>query len=100
MLLAEAVPIGPHTTAASLHDVLAEVGARLILRALAENPASHPQPEQGATYAPKLSREDGLIDWSRDAAAIERQVRALNPWPGTFEHLGGWDVESARLHAR
>ena len=83
ILLAEAVPIGPATTASSLHDTLATLGARLILRALAEDPPAVPQPETGVTYAPKLTREDGRIDWTRDAAAIDRQVRALNPWPGT-----------------
>ncbi len=89
MLLAEAVPIGPHTTAAMLHDALAGLGARLALRALDEDPPPRPQPETGATYAPKLAREDGLIDWSRDSAFIERQVRALNPWPGTFSAWAG-----------
>jgi methionyl-tRNA formyltransferase len=89
MLLAEAVQIGPRTTAATLHDALAAVGARLVLRALDENPPPHPQPAEGATYAPKLAREDGLIDWTRDAAFIERQVRALNPWPGTFSTWSG-----------
>jgi methionyl-tRNA formyltransferase len=83
MLLAEAVPIGPETTASALHDTLAELGARLILRALAEDPPAVPQPDEGVTYAPKLTREHGRIDWTRDAAAIDRQVRALNPWPGT-----------------
>ena len=48
-----------------------------------------PQPEEGATYAPKLSREDGRIDWTDAAAALDRRVRALNPWPGTFSLLGG-----------
>jgi len=89
MLLAESVPIGPRTTTALLHDALAEVGARLVLRALKANPPPHPQPEDGATYAPKLTREDGRIDWSRDAGFVERQVRALNPWPGTFTEWAG-----------
>jgi methionyl-tRNA formyltransferase len=89
MLLAESVPLGPHTTAAMLHDALAEIGARLVLRALDDDPAPEPQPAAGATYAPKLTREDGRIDWSRDAAFIDRQVRALNPWPGTFTHWAG-----------
>lgn len=88
MLLAEAVPIGPETTASTLHDTLAVLGARLILRALAEDPPAVPQPDEGVTYAPKLTREDGRIDWSRDAAAIDRQVRALNPWPGTHTRHG------------
>jgi methionyl-tRNA formyltransferase len=88
MLLAEAVPIPSHATAALLHDVLADLGARLILRALDENPTPIPQPNEGATYAPRLTRDDGRIDWSRDAEAIDRQVRAFDPWPGTFTRLG------------
>jgi methionyl-tRNA formyltransferase len=46
------------------------------------------QPEAGACYAPKLSREDGRLDWTEDAVALDRRVRALNPWPGTFTMLG------------
>ncbi len=84
MLLAEAVPITGQTTASTLHDALSAIGARLVLRALAENPPAIAQPETGATYAPKLTREDGRLEWTRDAAALDRQVRALNPWPGTF----------------
>lgn len=89
MLLREATPIGPRETAASLHDRLAELGARLILRALAEDPPAVPQPPVGVTHAPKLGREDGRLDWRRDAAALDRQVRALDPWPGTFCMLDG-----------
>ena len=88
MLLREAVPIGPDATAAGLHDALAGVGARLILRSLDERPAPVPQPEEGATYAPKLAREDGRLDWSHPADALDRRVRALNPWPGTWTTLG------------
>ena len=89
MLLRQSVPIGSADTTGRLHDVLAELGARLILRALETAPAAEPQPADEVTYAPKLSREDGRIDWSRDAAAIERQVRAFDPWPGTFTTLDG-----------
>jgi methionyl-tRNA formyltransferase len=88
-LLREAVPITADTTAAALHGRLAETGARLILSALAEAPPEAPQPEMGATYAPRLSREDGRIDWTRPAEFIARQVRAFDPWPGTFTTLGG-----------
>ena len=84
MLLAEAVPITGQSTASTLHDALSAIGARLVLRALAENPPAVAQPDTGATYAPKLTREDARLDWTRDAAALDRQVRALNPWPGTF----------------
>lgn len=88
MLLREAVPINDATTASALHDTLAALGGRLALRALAENPPAVPQPADGATYAPKLSRADGRLDWTLDAAGLARRVRALNPWPGTFATLG------------
>jgi methionyl-tRNA formyltransferase len=89
MLLRAAVPITTATTTPDLHDALAALGARLILRALAENPPAMPQPEQGATYAPKLSRDDALLDWTLDATVLDRRVRALNPWPGTTTTLDG-----------
>ena len=88
-LLREAVPITAATTAAALHDALAAIGARLILRALAEDFAPVPQPTEGASYAPKLTRADARIDWTADAAALERRVRAFDPWPGTFTLLDG-----------
>jgi methionyl-tRNA formyltransferase len=89
MLLRAAVALTPHTTAAVLHDQLAEIGARLIQRALAENPAPIAQTEADATYAPKLTRADGQLDWALAAVTLERRVRALNPWPGTFTTLSG-----------
>ena len=88
MLLAEAVPIGPRTTAAALHDALADMGARLVLRTLAEAPAARPQPE-GATYAPKLTKESGRLDWTAGAEHLDRVVRAMVPWPGAWTVLAG-----------
>ena len=88
-LLREATPIGPRDTTPAVHDRLAAIGARLILRALAEDPPAVPQPGTGATYAPKLGKEDGRLDWSRPADALDRQVRAMNPWPGALAGLGG-----------
>ena len=96
MLLAEAVPITPATTTPALHDALAGLGARLILRALAEDPPATPQPEEGVTYAPKLTKEDGRLVWAQPAEALERRIRALNPWPGTFFLLNG---EAIRVSA-
>ena len=92
MLLAEAVPITAASTTPALHDQLAELGARLIVAALdgVLNRSLTPvrQPEEGATYAHKLGREEGRLDWRRPAAELERQVRALAPWPGTYFDIG------------
>ncbi len=88
MLLQEAVPIGPATTAAELHDRLAALGARMMVRALEELDSGalvpRPQPAEGATYAAKLERWEGRLDWRLPAAELERRVRALDPWPGAF----------------
>ncbi|WP_207455307.1 methionyl-tRNA formyltransferase [Azospirillum sp. SYSU D00513] len=88
MLLKEAVPITPATTASSLHDELAALGARMIVEALdgiaAGRLTAEPQPEEGVTYAAKLTREDGRLDWTQPASYVERQVRALTPWPGCW----------------
>jgi methionyl-tRNA formyltransferase len=89
MLARGEVALGPRATAAWLHDRLSEMGATLIAAVLANPPAPVPQPTDGVTYAPKLAREDGQIDWTQDAAAIDRRIRALNPWPGTFTSLDG-----------
>ncbi|HLJ20014.1 MAG TPA: methionyl-tRNA formyltransferase [Stellaceae bacterium] len=93
MLLAESVPIGPETTAGMLHDRLAAVGARLIVRALARRAdgtlVARPQPAEGVTYAKKLARDEGRLDWTKPAVELDRAVRALNPAPGVwFEHGG------------
>ena len=74
MLLSEAVPITPRTTADDLHDVLARIGAALILRALDERPAPVPQPAEGATYVAKLTREDGRIDWTLGSDELDRRI--------------------------
>ena len=89
MLLRGTVPIGPDTTAATLHDALAELGARLVLHALADAPAPQPQPEDGVTYAPKLTKSYGRLDWTRPAAELDRRVRGLVPWPGAYAELAG-----------
>lgn len=88
MLLRGVVPITGGTTASSLHDDLAAMGSRLIVEALGMLEAGTlpraPQPAEGATYAAKLTRDDGHLDWRRSAIDLERQVRALTPWPGTW----------------
>ena len=74
-------PTDPRAQAAPLlddaqTDRLAEIGARLVLRALAENPVPVPQPAEGMTYAPKLAKADSRLDWREDAAALEACLAA------------------------
>ena len=94
VLAERAVAIGDATTAQTLHDALAAAGAELIVATLGriaagDYPVPAPQDESRATYAPLLSKEDGRVDWTQDAAQIARQVRALNPWPGVWTQAGG-----------
>ncbi len=92
VLMSEKIPISRRTTSQDLHDALADMGARLMLEAL-EGIAGGtlrptPQDEYGVTYAAKLSRDKGWLDWRLPAADLERQVRALNPWPGVWFDYG------------
>ncbi|MQA66921.1 MAG: methionyl-tRNA formyltransferase [Alphaproteobacteria bacterium] len=93
VLAREAVAIGPAITCDELHDCLAALGARMINEALTGLEAGtltpQPQPEDGATYAAKLSREEGRLDWRDGAAALQRRVRAFSPWPGAWFAHGG-----------
>ncbi len=77
-------------TATSLHDALSEMGAEMIVDILSrEIPAGEKQDDAQSVYAPMLKKKDGLIDWSNTAVEIDRQVRALNPWPGTYTAING-----------
>lgn len=94
MILKESTPITPKTTAASLHDDLADMGGRLMIEALetlAKNGAleSSPQDNAYSNYAPLLKKSDGEIDWNERAENIHRQIRALNPWPGVRGDIDG-----------
>jgi methionyl-tRNA formyltransferase len=88
MLLVGRLPIGPRSRLGEVHDALASLGARLVCEVLDNNPPAVAQPAEGATYAPRLSRADGRIDWEQPAAQIERQIRAFDPWPGAFTTFG------------
>jgi methionyl-tRNA formyltransferase len=88
ILSQRAIPIASRETAASLHDKLAQLGAELLLetlpRWLSGELLPHPQPDQGVTLAGRIRKEDGVINWTRSAAEIDRQVRAYTPWPGAY----------------
>ena len=91
IVIQRSVAITAETTAASLHHTLATLGAELIVEAVdgiaAGTLTPRPQPAEGVSYAAKLEREEGRLDWSRPAAVLECAVRALDPWPGTwFQH--------------
>jgi methionyl-tRNA formyltransferase len=88
ILIREATEIGRRDTAADLHDRLAEIGGRLILGALEAPPEPLPQDDALATYAPKLSREDARLNFTKPAVVLERQIRAFHPWPGSLALLG------------
>jgi methionyl-tRNA formyltransferase len=93
VLACEKVAIGPRMTVSELHDELARVGAPLMVRALHDfadgTIKPQPQSDQGVTYAAKLAKDEGRIDWTKSAAEIDRMIRALNPGPGTFFELNG-----------
>lgn len=93
MLMIESMPIEPHTTGGSLHDHLSVMGARMIVEALGKLEAGSllatPQSPEGVTYAAKLAKEEGRLDWRRTAKELDRQLRALTPWPGMWFELSG-----------
>jgi methionyl-tRNA formyltransferase len=85
---AATVAIGPDETSGELHDRLAVLGAGLMSDVLAEVEAGRAvftrQPEEGVTYARKITNEEARIDWAASAGAVHDQVRGLSPWPGAF----------------
>jgi len=88
ILLQRTITVRPDDTGGLLHDRLAKIAPEALLESLellAKGKAPRtPQHNASATYAPKLKREDGKIDWSDPAEVIERKIRAFNPWPGAF----------------
>lgn len=101
-VLAQAsLAIDPDETAPQLEARLAELGAPLVCQAIedleAGTAAEIPQETSRRTKAPRLTKQDGAIDWSRPASAIRNQVRALEPWPKTFTYWHRVSGESLRL---
>ncbi|MEK7950045.1 methionyl-tRNA formyltransferase [Luteolibacter soli] len=90
---AVATPIGAEETGGSLHDRMAEVAAEALAQALpgilGGTASRTPQDGERSTYAPKLEREHGRIDWTWDAERLARRIRAYEPWPGTWTSFDG-----------
>src|SRR5947209_10854989 len=86
ILLQRKIDIAANETGDSLHDRLGEIAPAALLDALKMCPDAPriPQNKESATYAPKLNRESGRINWGEPAGAIERKIRAYNSWPGAF----------------
>ena len=97
ILLRRATEIRADDTGGSLHDQLAQIAPNALfesLRLLATGTAPRiPQDNALATYAPKLKREQGKIDWLEPAEVIERKIRAFNPWPGALMQIGGQNLK-------
>ena len=94
VLLRGALPIAATDTTASLHDRLAELGARLCVEALGQLPLpAEPQPGEGVTYAHKIEKAEAVIDWTKSAAELDRHIRAFNPFPGAQALFGGQTVK-------
>ena len=97
MLLKDTVTLDPKETGDSLHDKLSMMGGPLLLKTIDKledgSAVRIPQCEEESTYAPKLEKTMGNIDWTMDADRIERLVRGLNSWPGTFTKIHGKTVK-------
>jgi methionyl-tRNA formyltransferase len=97
MLLIERVAIGADDTTGTLHDKLAALGGRMIVEALRAmergDLAATPQPDEGVTYAAKISKEEAKLDFAQPAAALARKVRAFNPFPGAHAQVGAVTVK-------
>ncbi len=95
VLLRRATPITQQDTTAILHDRLSEMGAGLIVEALAKLPALEPesQPDQGVTYAEKIDKSEARIDWRRPAEDVDRLIRGLSPFPGAWCEMEGERVK-------
>ena len=97
------LPIAADDTTGTLTPKLASLGADLLVRTLprwlAGELTAIPQPEEGVTWAPRITKEDGLIDWSEPAALIERRVRAYQPWPTAYTRWNGLGLKVLRARA-
>jgi methionyl-tRNA formyltransferase len=100
--LADHLLISPDATAGEIHDQLALMGASLMLNALSSLEKGElffsPQPKEGATYAPKITKEETRIDWTKTSAEVHNRIRGLSPYPGAwFEALLGGKAERVKV---
>jgi methionyl-tRNA formyltransferase len=104
MLIAEALDIAVDDTTATLHDRLAAMGARLIVEALELSACGGlvrtPQPSEGVTYAQKIEKAEGFVDWRLPSRLIERRIRAFDPFPGASSTLDGEVIKLWRARVR
>lgn len=89
ILMTQSVPITSTTTYGELHDKLASIGAKLIVKVLDNRPTPTHQPFQGVTYAEKIQKEESLIDWHMPADLLNAKIRALTPYPKAYFMLNG-----------
>lgn len=93
LLAKRALPLAPNETGQSLHDKLSLLGAELLVETLPRFLSGEIEPrrqdDSQATYAPRIKKEDGRIDWTCSAQSIERLVRAFTPWPGAYTFWAG-----------
>ena len=96
VLMREATPITATDTAATLHDRLAEMGAGLMVEALAQLPSltATLQSTDGITYAAKIDKAEAKINWSKPAADVDRLIRGISPFPGAWFMLNGERVKA------
>jgi len=92
ILTQEKTPIEDADNAQTLHDRLAQIGAKLLVSTISDCAAGEiqprPQPTEGISHVGKIKKEDGRIDWSQSSRDIWNRVRAFTPWPGAFTHFG------------
>ena len=101
MLFKEIMPIGQQETTATLHDALAIMGARMIVKALSLVGQFEPikQPAEGVTYAHKIEKSEAALDWSQSAQVLAQRVRAFDPFPGMSMQLGDEVIKVWQAHA-
>ncbi len=102
MLSQRSIRLTREDTAGSVFEKLSQLGADLLIETLPDYLSGTlqptPQPEAGMTYAPMIKKEDGQLDFNQDAIALERRVRAFNPWPGVYMDFEDTNLKIHRAH--